>query len=291
MGALGYSKNTLPFLELARRVPLAVLESLAQSGISDEESLMRQQALLLGTAGLLPPQRPQRQRSDRTENLWAVKLERHWVGSGHDGTMPAESWDLCKIRPNNSPLRRLAAMSELVFRYRETGLMNGLLGLVKAAPLSDGHNCLEKGLLVAGAGYRANHFGLISQNRVRSPALLGTGRAADINVNVLLPFTLAWSLFNCQPELGDKALALYCAYPRLMANSIERHMMAQLGLARGLVNSARRQQGLLHIYRTLCTQGRCQDCSLKPASFPAPRPGRVLPACLPGSGSNRRRQS
>ena len=54
MSALGYSKNKLPFLELARRVPLQVLESLTQSQISDEECLARQQALLLGTAGLLP---------------------------------------------------------------------------------------------------------------------------------------------------------------------------------------------------------------------------------------------
>ncbi|GAH78115.1 unnamed protein product, partial [marine sediment metagenome] len=58
MGALGYSKNNLPFLELARRLPLQVLESVTQGEVSDEEYLARRQALLLGTAGLLPSQRP-----------------------------------------------------------------------------------------------------------------------------------------------------------------------------------------------------------------------------------------
>jgi hypothetical protein len=60
MGALGYSRNKLPFTELARRLPLRILESVVQSGVSDEECLARQQALLLGTAGLLPSQRQDR---------------------------------------------------------------------------------------------------------------------------------------------------------------------------------------------------------------------------------------
>jgi hypothetical protein len=54
LGALGYTKNKIPCLELAERVTLQLLESLTQSGLSKKESLIHQQALLLGTAGLLP---------------------------------------------------------------------------------------------------------------------------------------------------------------------------------------------------------------------------------------------
>ena len=57
MGALGYSKNKHPFLELAHRLPLPTLESTAQDDVSDAECCARQQALLLGAAGLLPSQR------------------------------------------------------------------------------------------------------------------------------------------------------------------------------------------------------------------------------------------
>ena len=56
MGALGYSKNKHPFLELAHRLPLPTLESTAQDDVSDAECCARQQALLLGAAGLLPSQ-------------------------------------------------------------------------------------------------------------------------------------------------------------------------------------------------------------------------------------------
>jgi len=79
-------------------------------------------------------------------------------------------------------------------------------------------------------------------------------------VNVLLPFTFAWSRFTSQPELARKAFELYCHYPRLEVNTVERHMSHQLGLNSDLVSSAQRQQGLIHIYNTLCSQGDCHRC-------------------------------
>ena len=88
-------------------------------------------------------------------------------------------------------------------------------------------------------------------------------RAADIAVNVLLPFTFAWGKFTSQPELEQKSVDLYRRYPKLMANTVERHMSQQLGLNSSVVNSARKQQGLIHIYRSLCTQGKCNCCQLQ----------------------------
>ena len=97
---------------------------------------------------------------------------------------------------------------------------------------------------------------------IERPALLGRSRAADIVLNVLLPFAYAWGEFIPQLELQDKAFSIYRNYHKLAENSIERHMREQLGLSRNLVNSAQRQQGLIHIYNKLCTQGRCAECGL-----------------------------
>ncbi|MBA7676675.1 hypothetical protein ES703_84919 [subsurface metagenome] len=262
MGALGYSKNKLPFLKLARGLPLQILESVTQGKISDEECLARQQALLLGTAGLLPPQRLDSSQSNKLEDKWGDKLKRLW-GSFHlTETMSPCAWHLFKVRPNNFPIRRLVAMSYLILRYREKGLFEELVNMVKEVPLSQGHRRLEKGLMVTADGYWASHldFGLTS--KVRNPTLLGNRRAADIAVNVLLPFTFAWGKVTSQPQTESKAFNLYHCYPKLVKNTIERHMMNQLGLSDSLVNSAQRQQGLIHIYKSLCTQGRCNCCSL-----------------------------
>lgn len=262
MGALGYAKNKLPMLELARRLPLQILGLVTQREISNEEWLVRQQALLLGTAGLLPTQRQDRYRGNRLDDRWVEELEKVWTSLGHTRAMSLDAWHLFKVRPNNSPVRRLVAMSYLLLCYREKGLVNGLVSLVEESPLSRSDHRLERGLIVTTDGYWASHFDFGSGSRIRSPTLLGSGRAADIVVNVLLPFTFAWSKVTCRPELERKAFDLYCLYPRLAVNSVERHMTEQLGLSSGIVKSAQWQQGLIHTYRNLCTQGRCNHCSL-----------------------------
>ena len=134
--------------------------------------------------------------------------------------------------------------------------------MIKETPVSQGYLRLEKGFTVTADGYWASHFDFGLDSWSNNPTLLGRWRAADIVVNVLLPFTYAWSKATSQPELERKALDLYRSYPRLAVNTVERHMKTQLGLRNGLVNSAQRQQGLIHIYETLCTQGKCNSCPL-----------------------------
>jgi hypothetical protein len=243
-------------------VPLHRLEFITRNQTSDEECLSRLQSLLLGTAGLLPSQRQDRYQKNRIDDNWIYKLERLWTSYHPAEAMTQDEWNLFRVRPNNSPIRRIAAMSYLMLRYRQKGLFNGVINMITETPLSQSPARLAKGLLVTTNGYWASHldFGLAS--RTKSPTLLGSGRASDITINVLLPFTFAWSKLTPLPGLKKKALALYRRYPRLAVNTIERHMKNQLGISNSLVNSARRQQGLIHIYNTLCTQGRCHSCPL-----------------------------
>jgi len=262
MGALGYSKNKLPFLELARRVPLQVLESLTQGKISDEECLARQQALLLGTAGLLPSQRPNWHQKNKIDDKWIEKLEELWVSSRQMEVMSENNWRLFKVRPNNLPIRRIVAMSYLILQYREKGIFEEVINKIREVPVSKGHHELEKMLQISSNGYWASHLDFGSGSRLILPTLLGGRRASDIVVNVLLPFAFAWGKFNSQLELVKKALDLYCGYPSLTVNAVERHMRSQLRLSSNLINSAQRQQGLIHIYNTLCSQGNCHRCLL-----------------------------
>lgn len=261
MGALGYSQNRLPFLELAHQVPLHRLESITRNKTSDEECLSRLQALLLGTAGLLPSQRQGKCQKNRNDK-WIYKLERLWTSYHPAEAMTRDEWNLFRVRPNNSPIRRIAAMSYLILRHRQKGIFDGVINMIKEVPVSQSPNRLEKGLLVTTNGYWASHldFGLAS--KIKNPTLLGSGRAADIIINVLLPFISAWGKLTSQPELEKKTLNLYRHYPKLTVNTIERHMKNQLGISTSLVNSAQRQQGLIQIYNTLCTQGRCNYCPL-----------------------------
>jgi len=261
MGALGYAKNKPPMLKLARRLPLQILQSITQGKISDQECLAQLQALLLGTAGLLPSQRQNGHREYKGSR-WIDKLEGLWASSGGTKAMSEDDWHLFKVRPNNFPLRRIAAMSYLILRYRERGIVEEVVDMIKETPASRGYLRLEKGFRVTADSYWASHsdFGLDSKSN--NPTLLGRWRAADTAVNVLLPFTLAWSKLNCQPEVERRVVDLYRRYPRLAVNTVERHTIKQLGLNSNLVNSAQRQQGLIHIYNTRCRQGKCNYCPL-----------------------------
>jgi len=261
MAALGYVKNKIPMIELARRLPLLKLLAAAPAEIGHDECLVRYQALLLGTAGLLPSQSRCHGRDDKSE-AWVERLEDNWAACVQTDTMSPNDWHTFKVRPGNLPRRRLAAMSYLLCRCRENGLLPVLIGEVENAPPERNYISLREWLFVNAQGFWAENldFGIPARRFV--PALLGNDRADIIILNVLLPLADAWARAALRPKLAEKASEIYRCYPSLTENTVEKHMRHQLGISRCPVNSARRQQGLLHIYKTLCSQGKCRECPL-----------------------------
>ncbi|MDD5127965.1 MAG: DUF2851 family protein, partial [Dehalococcoidales bacterium] len=181
MGALGYSRNQFPFLELARRLPLDMLETAAGEGSSDASFLLNLQALLMGNAGLLPSQRSIP--SDWCDD-WVQKLEQVWADSGMSETMSAGDWHLFRVRPANFPVRRLAAMSYLLLHWRRQGLLKEAINIISKTAREQVSSPGEL-LTVATEGYWADHYDFGKTAR-SAGALIGRGRAADIAVNVLL---------------------------------------------------------------------------------------------------------
>jgi hypothetical protein len=260
MRALGYAKNTKPFEDLADKMPLSFIES--------KQGLSLKQALLLGTAGLLPSQRMRGKFAEesilgQSEETEVRELEQIWQSSRKKlKTMRETDWNFSHIYPNNSPVRRIVAQSYLLERYRGERLLPAMLQLVTEAPLSVGHHVLEHGLTVAGEGYWRNHFDFRVGSRTKMSALLGNSKAGEIAVNVLLPFVFSWgNMFN-EPKLMTKAMELHDSYPKLAENEITRHMMKQLCLEGHSNLTACHQQGLVHIFRNYCREGKCGECPL-----------------------------
>jgi hypothetical protein len=252
MRALGYSKNTKPFADLADRMPLNAIES--------REGLALKQALLLGAAGLLPSQRWPGKLAGEQE---VRELEQIWQSAARKvKTMRESDWNFTHIYPNNSPVRRIVAQSYLLERYCEKGLLAGILQIVKEAPLPGGHRVLENGLTVAGDGYWQDHFDFDVRSKTKISALLGNSKAGEIAVNVILPFAFSWGEVANEPELTEKAMELYHSYPKLTENEITRHMAKQLGLKEPFDLAACHQQGLIHIFRNYCREGGCSECPL-----------------------------
>ncbi len=94
--------------------------------------------------------------------------------------------------------------------------------------------------------------------------MIGQGRAREITVNVALPFSFAWTEAASQQKLSQHIVEVYRTYPRLEENQITRYLNNLLwGKGKPkVINSAQRQQGLIHLYKTFCQDQRCDACTV-----------------------------
>ncbi len=225
--ALGYSQNREPFRLLARALPWRQLRPCIRAHPPPERVLAAEGALL-GRAGFLGP---------LAGDLGALPS---WSANKNGVGSPPLSWCLAGIRPENHPARRLAGAARLLVRYLGKGLLAGLLEKVAEAS-AEGPRALTTALRV-------------------DDGLIGPGRADEIAVNVVLPFTLAWAQARQDKPLAQAALTLYQRYPKLSPYGILRRLTAALGPE--LTAGARRQQGMLHLFHRYCRQGGCNRCPL-----------------------------
>ena len=203
---LGYRHNQQPFVKLAHAAPIAALRR-AVLPVLKEQRPMVLRHWLLAVSGL---------------NASAAVSPRLPPGVGP--AMERKDWHLFRVRPANHPAARIGGAAELVDRFLEGGLVDGLSA-----------ECGSPSKLAAA---------LTVEARGRDQAAVGTGRARDLAVNSVLP--LLHSLAGV-PE--SPYLSLYRRFPKLQVNEVVREMSEQL-LPEGsltVVSSARRQQGLLHL--------------------------------------------
>lgn len=254
--ALGYSRNQEPFAALGERVPWPVLGTRLMA-LGQEERLLLAEAMLFGRAGLLPSQRGLVIAADS----YADQIEETWRSAGVGYGSEPLAWATHGLRPENSAPRRLAAAAALAARWLAHGPIAPFARVLSCDDLSA--DALEGLFAVSTSGYWASNWDFGKPCRP-NPTLLGAGRAGDIVVNVILPFFCGCAMRSGDKTLEARALALYRAWPPLAPNGVTREMERMLlpDGARRVVTSARRQQGLLHLYRTRCTRLRCAGCAL-----------------------------
>ena len=241
------------------------------------------EALLLGAAGLLPSQQrtpAAGAHESALERCWQASglasgggapaagahesaLERCWQASGlasigHAPAAPAVS------RPSNHPARRLAGVARLLTRHRD--LLEGRASLAQHVAQSTSE--LIAAWTVAASGYwrcciapgaAARAPGAAAK---RSPgALIGRSRAIELLTNAVLPWAAA--VAEARGESPSAAMSCFQRLPRpgrYGALAFLEANLKQNGVPLPL--NARRQQGLLALYKTECTQGGCGRCPL-----------------------------
>lgn len=272
MDALGYSSNRAQMLAVASALPLGQLLNLPLTSQEDERAALLE-SVLLGVAGFLPSQRPGLVPLDWASADYAEEAERLWLAHASmlglpGGVALALDWHADRVRPANSPARRLAAAARLLARllWASGGMLGPFLNVVAASSPRQLATAWTGLLTVPPEGYWAAHsdFGTPLGNGKERVALVGAHRAADMVVNSLLPSLVAQADRSGDVPLRDAALAVYGIYPKLSENNITRAMAAEaLGPRRKeAITGARRQQGLIHLYRLYCQTRRCYECPL-----------------------------
>ena len=175
---------------------------------------------------------------------------------GRRGTL-APPAPAVSCRPANHPARRLAGVARLLVRHR--ALLDG--GALAAEQMALPSAQLIAAWTVAASGYWRCHIapGVAAK---RSPgALIGRSRAIELLTNAVLPWAVA--VAEARGESPSAAISCFHTLPRpgrygalafLEANLKQNDVPLPL--------NARRQQGLLALYKTECTQGGCGRCPL-----------------------------
>ena len=216
MDSLGYASNRESFRILAQRVPYETLVPLKNEPPTTR--LLALKAMLLGASGLM-------QLVDESED--PAQLSRLHKRLPRTRSLTKGDWHLFRVRPANHPVRRIVGGAKLIDACLDTGLAEGF-----ACELLEGGN---RSLTA----------------RLEHPPHIGRSRARDMLVNVALPFLHAHARSSGVTALANAAFEAYAAAPKLQDNEITREMLRLCDIDSGLKLSARRQQGLIHLYKAL----------------------------------------
>ena len=267
MEALGYSQNQEPFQKLAYLVPYRELQRVALDRLP-EDRVPSVLDLLLAVSRF----------SSGSSEAPKARTKRRVQ------PMDPASWHLFRVRPPNHPAQRIRGFAHLLDLFLPIPRSPDIAG---AEPQEWMNKDLVEGvrrLLIAswnreevGKRFRALEEGLVG---VRGPGYnapsdddqilnIGRGRARDMVVNCVLPFLHAQGLIDGDDALGQLVFSAFRMYPKTQENELTREMRKLLltsdiaasspldkSLLKKTVNSARRQQGLIHLHHLIASPAR-----------------------------------
>ena len=257
MEGLGYSRNRIPFIRLARIVSLKLVRSM-----SLHNDPARLSALLFGVSGLLPVLRSLNQRTSRR---YVRSLLRNWSHFRSNATIehmhPAE-WQFSPTRPHNFPTLRIAAAPGLIRNILLDEMFHRLIQIIKGTATNrEKVRALQKLFRVEPEEYWVLHYNF-DRPALRTIRVLGVSRINDILVNTIFPLSLFYARVFKDPRVRDGIHALRSEFPTLSENSSTRVIQRELFYGKNAMTSLPFQQGAIQLYRYYCTKNRCGECEI-----------------------------
>ena len=254
---LGYSRNRVPFIRLARIASLGFIRSMSLQ--NDPAGLS---ALLYGVSGLLPTVRSLKQKPSR---VYVGSLLREWnlfrKSTAIERMHPAE-WQFSPTRPHNFPTIRISAASGIVRKILLDELFRGLIQVIKS-----NHTNREKLkhvqdlFLLEPEEYWVHHYNF-DRPAKRPNRVLGMSRINDILANTVFPLLLLYARVFRDSSVRRGIHSLRADFLPLSDNSSTRVMSRELFNGKKALTSLPLQQGAIQLYRYYCTKNRCNECEI-----------------------------
>lgn len=261
MEAFGYSKNQKPFLKLARNMTLRQMQLCLPAPYDHNNGL---EALLFGSAGLLPNIKDVKRKTNRS---YVSPLKRLWKTlkpNYHRAVLNKAEWQFFCLRPENFPTARIAGVSQLVPKLLEPEYLRSIIHVVRDGGRNarKRHSMLRDMFIVPATGFWKTHYRFEEPASREITNLIGASRANDIILNVVIPLCFLYARIFKDKFLREETMALFKDAPSASSNAATREIEAQLIKGKFRLDSALFQQGALHLYKLFCLSGRCMECSI-----------------------------
>jgi hypothetical protein len=264
MEGMGYKALTRQFGSLAKKLPYDRLRESVLAADNEVDKAILTQALLLGSAGLLPSADGDTNAPEARAHF--ERLRRLWSEHGfNDDGDAAIDWKAAAVRPANRPERRIAGISDLLARSYDGGLFQMVMGRMLQADRRNARaQCVEL-LTEAQDEFWSLHYSARGKQLSKPAAIVGRDRAQTILVNAFVPLALLHVRTERKPD-EERVHEVFRAMPSLAANNITRLMEYRMFGAtpkRRVFHSARAQQGLLQIFADWCSEDpTCENCGI-----------------------------
>jgi hypothetical protein len=222
MEGMGFSKNRVPFLFLARSVSLRALR---RFGLEDRETVA---AILFGAAGLLPRSVP-----DAESGLYVRTLRRRWARLRPVLRVPLlhpADWLFFRLRPANFPPARLAAVASMLPVLFGNGTLHGLLSRATddAVAPRTWWGELRKIFAVSPDPFWSRHVHFAGPVRKRK-SCVGRERLLDLTANLFVPAALLEARRSGRPDGLRRCVALLEVLPPASCDSLVRTLAGTSG--------------------------------------------------------------
>jgi hypothetical protein len=232
--SFGFNTNSQPFEQLARSLPLFILNK-------HKDNLFQIEALLFGHAGLLNPRL-------KDEYSQLLLKEYEFLAKKYDlKSVKSWSWKFMRMRPINFPTIRMAQLAQLIVNSGH--LLSKVLEISKL-------DKMQKLFDIEVSEYWLTHYSFGSESKKKGKSF-GSDAFDLILINTIIPFLFVYGKHLGNQQIIDRTL-FFLQQTKPESNGVVRSWAAD-GLK---ALNAGHSQSLLTLKNEYCNQIRCLECAI-----------------------------